>query len=83
MDEFINIHIKNALKNHKNLPINFIGSVSYFLSNEIKEAAKRHNPNCWENSSKSYQGSHNYSKKCFINSNFFKKSILLLVYANY
>jgi len=42
LDEFINIHIK-CFENHKNLPINFIGSVSYFLSNEIKEAAKRHN----------------------------------------
>tara|TARA_B100000927_G_scaffold291470_1_gene293856 strand:+ start:4073 stop:4918 length:846 start_codon:yes stop_codon:yes gene_type:complete len=42
LDEFINLHIK-CFENHQNLTINFIGSVSYFLSNEIKEAAKRHN----------------------------------------
>ncbi len=42
LDEFINVHIK-CFENHQNLTINFIGSVSYFLSNEIKEAAKRHN----------------------------------------
>lgn len=42
LDEFINIHIK-CFENHKNLTINFVGSVSYFLSKEIKEAAKRHN----------------------------------------
>ena len=42
LDEFINIHVK-CFENYTNLPINFIGSVSYFLSKEIEEAAKRHN----------------------------------------
>mgnify|MGYP001165436759 CR=1 FL=1 len=41
LDEFINIHVK-CFENYKNIQINFIGSVSYFLSKEIKKAAKRH-----------------------------------------
>ena len=32
-------------KNHKNVDINFIGSVSFFLKNEIIEIAKRYNCN--------------------------------------
>jgi len=44
LDEFIHIHVK-CFKDYENLQINFIGSVSYFLSEDIKEAAKRHNLN--------------------------------------
>ena len=42
LDEFINLHIK-CFNNYKEVEINFIGSVSYFLSEEINESAKRHN----------------------------------------
>lgn len=42
LDEFINLHIK-CFSNYKEVEINFIGSVSYYLSEEIHEAAKRHN----------------------------------------
>ena len=42
LDEFINLHIK-CFSNYKEVEINFIGSVSYFLSQEINESAKRHN----------------------------------------
>lgn len=42
LDTFINIHIK-CFKNCTEFDINFIGSVSYFLSEEIKEALRRNN----------------------------------------
>ena len=40
--EFINIHIK-CFDNCNKVDINFIGSVSYFLSEEIKESLKENN----------------------------------------
>ena len=36
--EFINLHIK-CFSNYKSVEVNFIGSVSYFLSNEIQTLA--------------------------------------------
>ena len=42
LDDFINIHVK-CFSNCKEVEINFIGSVAYFLSDEIQDAAKRHN----------------------------------------
>ena len=42
LDEFINLHVK-CFSNYKNLKINFIGSVAYFLSEEIYDCLKRNN----------------------------------------
>jgi glucosamine kinase len=42
LDEFINLHVK-CFRNYQEVEINFIGSVSFFLSDEIYEAAKRNN----------------------------------------
>ena len=42
LDEFINLHIK-CFKNCNEVDINFIGSVAYFLSEEIQDALKRNN----------------------------------------
>ena len=42
LDEFISIHIK-GFNNYQEVEINFIGSVAYYLSKEIKEALKRNN----------------------------------------
>tara|TARA_B100001250_G_scaffold70418_1_gene56795 strand:+ start:5886 stop:6734 length:849 start_codon:yes stop_codon:yes gene_type:complete len=42
LDEFINIHVK-CFNNHNKVEINFIGSVAYFLSEEIQESIKRNN----------------------------------------
>ena len=42
LDEFINLHVK-CFKNSAEVEINFIGSVAYFLSEEIQEALKKHN----------------------------------------
>jgi N-acetylglucosamine kinase-like BadF-type ATPase len=42
LDEFINLHIKSFNKYNK-VEINFIGSVAYFLSDEIKYALQRKN----------------------------------------
>ena len=42
LDEFINLHVK-CFKNSAEVKINFIGSVAYFLSEEIQEALKKHN----------------------------------------
>ena len=38
LNEFINLHIK-CFSNYKSVEVNFIGSVSYFLSNEIRTLA--------------------------------------------
>ena len=38
LNEFINLHIK-CFSNYKSVEVNFIGSVSYFLSNEIQKLA--------------------------------------------
>ena len=38
LNEFINLHIK-CFSNYKSVEVNFIGSVSYFLSNEIQTLA--------------------------------------------
>ena len=42
LDKFVQTHIM-SYKNYKNLVINFVGSVSFFLSDEIKEIIKLHN----------------------------------------
>ena len=42
LDEFITLHVK-CFSNYQEVEINFIGSVSFFLSDEIHEAAKRNN----------------------------------------
>lgn len=42
LDEFITLHVK-CFSNYQEVDINFIGSVSFFLSDEIHEAAKRNN----------------------------------------
>ena len=42
LDEFINLHVKGFSNCHE-VEINFIGSVSYFLSEEIEDALKRNN----------------------------------------
>ena len=41
LDEFIDLHVK-CFSNSESVSINFIGSVAYFLSDEIEEAIKRH-----------------------------------------
>mgnify|MGYP001173102508 CR=1 FL=1 len=41
LDEFFNLHVC-CYKNYKEVEINFIGSVSYFLSDEIKIIAEKH-----------------------------------------
>ena len=42
LDEFINLHVKGFSNCHE-VEINFIGSVAYFLSEEIKDVLKRNN----------------------------------------
>jgi len=42
LDEFINLHVK-GFSNCNEVEINFIGSVAYFLSEEIEDALKRNN----------------------------------------
>ena len=42
LDEFITLHVK-CFKNSNDVEINFIGSVAYFLSDDIQDALKRHN----------------------------------------
>ena len=42
LDEFINLHVK-CFSNCKEVEINFIGSVAYFLSEEIQDCLKRNN----------------------------------------
>ena len=42
LDEFINLHIK-CFSNYNEVEINFIGSVAFFLSEDIHNAAKRNN----------------------------------------
>jgi len=42
LEDFINVHIK-CFKNYNNIEVNFIGSVSYFLKEEIKELSIKHN----------------------------------------
>ena len=42
LDEFINLHVK-CFSNSNEVEINFIGSVAYFLSDEIEDALKRNN----------------------------------------
>ena len=42
LNEFINLHIK-CFSNYKSVEVNFIGSVSYFLSNEIQTLANENN----------------------------------------
>ena len=42
LNDFFNLHVC-CYKDYRNLEINFIGSVSYFLSEEIKKIAKKHN----------------------------------------
>ena len=42
LDEFITLHVK-GFSNCREVEINFIGSVAYFLSEEINQALKRHN----------------------------------------
>ena len=42
LDEFINLHVK-CFSDYKDVEINFIGSVSFFLSDEIHDAAKTNN----------------------------------------
>ena len=42
LDEFINLHVK-CFSKYKQVEINFIGSVSFFLTDEIHDAAKRNN----------------------------------------
>lgn len=44
LDEFIDLHVK-CFSNSESVGINFIGSVAYFLSDEIEEAIKRHGLN--------------------------------------
>ena len=44
LDEFIDLHVK-CFSNSESVSINFIGSVAYFLSDEIEEAIKRHGLN--------------------------------------
>lgn len=44
LTNFFETHVC-CYKNHKNVDINFIGSVSFFLKNEIIEIAKRYNCN--------------------------------------
>lgn len=42
LDEFIKLHVK-CFRNYNNVKINFIGSVAYFLSEEIHDCLKRNN----------------------------------------
>jgi N-acetylglucosamine kinase-like BadF-type ATPase len=42
LDDFFNLHVC-CYKNYKEVEINFIGSVAYFLSDEIKTVAKKYN----------------------------------------
>ncbi|MGY8988313.1 MAG: ATPase [Flavobacteriales bacterium] len=42
LDEFINLHVK-CFRHYQEVEINFIGSVSFFLFDEIHDAAKRNN----------------------------------------
>ena len=42
LDEFITLHVK-CFSNYQEVEINLIGSVSFFLSDEIHDAAKRNN----------------------------------------
>ena len=42
LEDFINVHIK-CFENYNNIEVNFIGSVSYFLQEEIKELSIKHN----------------------------------------
>jgi N-acetylglucosamine kinase-like BadF-type ATPase len=42
LDEFFNLHVC-CFKNHTEVEVNFIGSVAYFLSDEIKVIAKKYN----------------------------------------
>ena len=42
LDEFINLHVK-CFSKYKQVEINFIGSVSFLLTDEIHDAAKRNN----------------------------------------
>ncbi len=42
LDDFLNIHVK-CFEQSNEVEINFIGSVAYFLSDEIHEALKRNN----------------------------------------
>ena len=42
LDEFINLHVK-CFSKYNEVEINFIGSVSFFLTDEIHAAAKRNN----------------------------------------
>ena len=42
LDDFINLHVK-CFKNSNDFEINFIGSVAFFLSEEINDALKRNN----------------------------------------
>ena len=42
LNDFFNLHVC-CYKDYRNLEINFIGSVSYFLSEEIKKIAEQHN----------------------------------------
>jgi len=42
LTDFINLHIK-CFSNYNKMKINFIGSVAFFLSDEIKTALKNHN----------------------------------------
>jgi DNA-binding XRE family transcriptional regulator len=42
LNDFFNLHVC-CYENYKDLEINFIGSVGYFLSDEINIVAKKHN----------------------------------------
>ena len=42
LDEFFNIHV-SCFKNYKEVDINFIGSVAYYLSDQIHTIAKKYN----------------------------------------
>jgi N-acetylglucosamine kinase-like BadF-type ATPase len=42
LNDFFNLHVC-CYENYKDLEINFIGSVGYFLSDEINKVAKKHN----------------------------------------
>ena len=42
LEDFINVHIR-CFENYNNIEVNFIGSVSYFLQEEIKELSIKHN----------------------------------------
>jgi len=42
LDEFFKIHV-SCFKNYKEVDINFIGSVAYYLSDQIHDIAKKYN----------------------------------------